>query len=169
MSDARLTDVLTMTERKTAAYSFEAPLVAGALLAGADADCLHALADYGRLLGIAFQLGDDVLGTFGTERITGKSAMGDLREGKETPIVAFARGTDAWPQIEGLLGRPDLRQDQAEVLRALLERCGARGFVEALVADYVRDAVATLRVPAVPAGLAEQLESFANTCVGRIA
>ena len=109
MSDALLTDVLAMTERKTAAYSFEAPLVAGALLAGADRTCIDALAEYGRRLGIAFQLGDDLLGTFGVEAITGKSVVGRPARRQERPrSSAYARGTDDWPQIDRLLGRPDL-------------------------------------------------------------
>ncbi len=169
MSDARLTDVLAMTERKTAAYSFEAPLIAGAVLAGADRACIGALAEYGRRLGIAFQLGDDLLGTFGVESLTGKSVIGDLREGKETPIIAYARATEEWAQIELLLGRPDLGRDDAAILRTALERCGARAFVESLVTDYAREAVAALDVPAVPAALAAQLEPFAVACVGRTA
>ncbi|HEY2557533.1 MAG TPA: polyprenyl synthetase family protein, partial [Diaminobutyricibacter sp.] len=169
MSDARLTDVLAMTERKTAAYSFEAPLIAGAVLAEADHACTRALAEYGRRLGVAFQLGDDLLGTFGAEDVTGKSVIGDLRQGKETPIIAYARGTDEWAMIDLLLGRPDLGHDDAAALRAALERCGARAFVESLVADYVREAVAALDVPAVPSGLASQLGLFADTCIGRVA
>ncbi len=166
--EALLTDVLAMTERKTAAYSFEAPLVAGAILAGADRACVVALAEYGRLLGVAFQLGDDLLGTFGAERITGKSVINDLREGKETPLIAFARATGEWVQLDGLLGKPDLSRDEAARLRSALQRCGARDFVESLVSEYARDAVAALQVPAMPARLALQLEAFAGTCVGRI-
>ncbi|WP_345761096.1 polyprenyl synthetase family protein [Diaminobutyricibacter sp. McL0608] len=169
MSDALLTDVIAMAERKTAAYSFEAPLVAGALLAGADRACIDALGEYGRRLGIAFQLGDDLLGTFGDEAITGKSVSGDLRGGKRTPIISYARGSDDWPQIDRLLGRPDLSGDEVDILRAALERCGARAFVESLVATYAREALAALDVPAVPAGLAVRLEPFADACVGRIA
>jgi geranylgeranyl diphosphate synthase type II len=167
VSEARLTDALAMTERKTAAYSFEGPLVAGAILGGADRTCVAALADYGRMLGVAFQLGDDLLGTFGVQDVTGKSVINDLREGKETPLIAFARATDGWAEVDGLLGRSDLRREEAAALRSALERCGARAFVESLVADYAREAVAALDVPSVPAGLASQLEEFAGTCVGR--
>ena len=168
VTEARLADALAMTECKTAAYSFEAPLMAGAILGGADHACVSALAEYGRLLGVAFQLGDDLLGTFGAEDITGKSVVNDLREGKETPLISFARATDEWARVDGLFGRPDLSPAEADVLRSALERCGARAFVESLVADHAREAVAALDVAAVPAGLASQLEAFAGTCVGRV-
>lgn len=167
MRRAPLADVLAMMEQKTAAYSFEAPLVAGAVLAGADRECLSALSEYGRLLGIAFQLGDDLLGTFGSEELTGKSSIGDLREGKETPIVAYARGTAEWAQIDGLFGRSELDSDDAAILRSALERCGARGFVESLVADYARGAIAALDGAGVPSALAAHLEQLAIGCIGR--
>ncbi|NEN06050.1 polyprenyl synthetase family protein [Diaminobutyricibacter tongyongensis] len=167
VTEPRLTDALDMTERKTAAYSFEAPLIAGAILGGADRECIRALGEYGRLLGVAFQLGDDLLGTFGAEGVTGKSVVNDLREGKETPLVSFARATDEWARVDDLFGRPDLSPKEADRLRSALELCGARAFVESLVADHVRDAVAALDVAAVPAGLASQLEGFAGTCIGR--
>ena len=168
VTEPRLTDALDMTERKTAAYSFEAPLIAGAILGGAHRECIRALAEYGRLLGVAFQLGDDLLGTFGAEGVTGKSVVNDLREGKETPLVSFARATDEWARVDELFGRPDLSPEDADRLRSALELCGARAFVESLVADRVREAVAALDVTAVPARLASQLEAFAGTCIGRV-
>jgi geranylgeranyl diphosphate synthase type II len=169
VAEAQLTDALATTERKTAAYSFEAPLVAGAVLGGADPECVSALAECGRQLGIAFQLGDDLLGTFGDEGVTGKSAVNDLREGKETPLIAFARATGEWDHVGRLFGKSDLSIDEGAALRAALESCGARSFVEDLVADHVRRAIAALDDPAVPAGLAAQLEAYARTCIGRIA
>lgn len=59
-------DVLSMTGWKTARYSFQAPLQAGAVLAGASGAILTALGEYGDHIGLAFQLRDDILGVFGT-------------------------------------------------------------------------------------------------------
>lgn len=86
--------VLGMTERKTAAYSVAGPVMAAAILAGGDDGLLSVLADYGRLVGTAFQLGDDLLGVYGDQEHTGKSVLSDLREGKKTTLIAFARTTD---------------------------------------------------------------------------
>lgn len=136
-----LSDVMAMTEQKTASYSFEAPLKAGAMLAGAGPDTLSTLGEFGRLVGIAFQLRDDQLGVFGDASITGKSVINDLRNGKETPLIAHARSTAHWPQIEDALGDPALSDEDGLLLRATLEECGARTFVDALIADHVSRAV----------------------------
>ncbi|WP_051639873.1 polyprenyl synthetase family protein [Cellulomonas sp. URHE0023] len=136
-----LTDVLTVEEHKTAVYSFSLPLQAGALLAGVPDFLLPRLDRLGRLLGIAFQLQDDLLGTFGDETLTGKSTLSDLREGTVTALVAHARTTSAWPSIAPHLGDPDLTEATADTVRDALVRCGSRAFVEDLVDQHVREAL----------------------------
>lgn len=81
-------DILDMERLKTATYSFEAPLKAGALLAGASPDDAARLAQAGSRIGVAYQVVDDILGTFGDPQITGKSTEADLREGKATVLTA---------------------------------------------------------------------------------
>jgi len=169
MSASGLPDVLAMTAYKTAEYSVSGPLAAGALLAGADDEAVELLARYGRLVGVAFQLGDDLLGVYGDESVTGKTAVGDLRQGKETTLIAFARGTAQWPDLEPLFGRDDLGPDDTAELAAGLERCGARGFAERLLADHVAAAVAALDTPLLPSALAATLTGVALGCVGRTA
>jgi geranylgeranyl diphosphate synthase, type II len=132
-----LGEALTMEEQKTSAYSFELPLQAGAVLAGAADDVVERLGEAGRMLGVAFQLQDDLLGVFGDPRVTGKSAVTDLREGKQTPLMAYARTTPLWAGIAAHLGSAELTEEDAEIVRCLLVECGARDFVEGLAADYV--------------------------------
>ncbi|MBL8203829.1 MAG: polyprenyl synthetase family protein, partial [Blastocatellia bacterium] len=55
---------------------------------GADETAVMQLRQFGLLLGIAFQLTDDLLGVFGNEADTGKSTVGDIREGKHTYLAA---------------------------------------------------------------------------------
>jgi geranylgeranyl diphosphate synthase type II len=167
MSDRSIGDVLSMTEHKTAAYSAAGPLSAGAVLAGADDDLAQLLTEYGRLVGTAFQLGDDLLGVYGDEAVTGKSASSDLRRGKETTLVAFARGTSAWAEVESGFGDPELSRAEAARLAAALERCGARDFVERLLAQQVAAAIERLDSPLVPSALAAALARVALDCVGR--
>ncbi|UAJ78124.1 polyprenyl synthetase family protein [Leifsonia sp. ZF2019] len=169
LTSPTLPAVLGMTERKTAAYSVAGPTMAGAILAGGDDRLLAALAEYGRLVGVAFQLGDDLLGVYGDQERTGKSVLSDLREGKKTTLIAFARSTESWPTIEARLGRGDLTLADAAELAAALEDCGARRFVERLLIDQVDRAIAVLDAPAVPPPLAEELAGIARGCVGRIA
>jgi geranylgeranyl diphosphate synthase type II len=143
-SEPSLTESLTMEEQKTSAYSFALPLQAAAVLAGADEPTVHRLGEAGRMLGIAVQLLDDVLGVFGDPAVTGKSVLTDLREGKQTPLIAHARTTPQWAGVAAHLGSPELTEDDAELVRGLLVESGSRRFVEELAADYVRGAGAVL-------------------------
>ena len=75
---------------KTAAYTIERPLHLGAALAGANEGTVGKLRGYGRDVGVAFQLRDDLLGVFGDPEVTGKPAGDDIREGKRTVLLALA-------------------------------------------------------------------------------
>lgn len=90
-----LDEVLRMHRLKTAAYSFQAPLVSGAMLAGASEDVVDQLSRFANLLGSCYQIIDDILGTFGDFTTTGKPNDSDLREGKITVLIALAESIDA--------------------------------------------------------------------------
>ena len=111
---SRATDVdlaLRVATLKSGRYSVTRPLQLGAVLGGADDEVLDALEQVGEPLGRAFQLRDDVLGVFGDQAATGKSASGDLAEGKRTLLVAEAWArTDAAgrARLADRLGAPDL-------------------------------------------------------------
>lgn len=140
-------ETLTMEEHKTAVYSVELPLQLAAVLAGADPQDVATLGRFGRLVGLAYQLRDDVDGLFGDPARTGKDPASDLREGKCTPLMAYARGTDAWPRIAPHLGAGAADEAAVGRVRALLEECGARRYVEELAAELgeaARAAVAHL-------------------------
>lgn len=162
-----IAEVTSTHEHKTAIYSFEAPLQAGAVLAGAPEEAVDALGLFGRLIGVAFQLTDDLLGVFGDPDVTGKSALADLREGKQTALIAHAGGTDRWPLIAPLLGKPDLTETEAEQVRAQLRACGAPDAVDALARAYAGRAVAALGTALVPDVLRDALTQLAQTAVTR--
>jgi geranylgeranyl pyrophosphate synthase len=164
-----LLDVMAMTEQKTASYSFEAPLKAGAILAGADTNLLTILGEFGRLVGVAFQLRDDQLGVFGNTEITGKSVLGDLLNRKETPLIAHARSTPRWPQIEEALDDLGASDSDGSSVRAALEECGARTFVDELIDDHVRRAESLLSDANLPAVLVGHLRDVARHAVVRAA
>jgi octaprenyl-diphosphate synthase len=75
--------------RKTACL-FSVCMKLGGILAGASDADQHRLADYGRNLGMAFQIVDDVLDLTASEEILGKPVASDLREGKATMAVLHA-------------------------------------------------------------------------------
>ena len=141
---------LAMAEQKTGAYSFELPLQAGALLAGADESTVADLGDAGRSLGIAFQLVDDLLGVFGDPDRTGKSATSDLRARKQTPLLVHARSTPEWGQIMTHVGR-ELDDRELDEVRDLLVRSGSRDYVEGMVEAHLaaaQDVLVRLGIPA---------------------
>ncbi|MHA1408906.1 MAG: polyprenyl synthetase family protein [Candidatus Odinarchaeia archaeon] len=74
-------EYLTMIKLKTSAL-FEKGILIGATLGGAEQSQINALGKYAVLTGQAFQIQDDILGTFGVEKVTGKPADSDIKEGK---------------------------------------------------------------------------------------
>ena len=94
--DLAVADYLQVIRFKTAKL-FEASARLGAVLAGADAALEEACAAFGRALGTAFQLVDDLLDYEGNSHELGKNVGDDLREGKPTLplLVAMERASDA--------------------------------------------------------------------------
>jgi geranylgeranyl diphosphate synthase type I len=142
---------------KSGGYTVEAPVQIGAILGGASDDLLAALSEYGVALGEAFQLRDDVLGVFGDPEVTGKDRDSDLREGKRTVLLAkavAAAGDEDRGFLEARVGRPDLRPEELERTRRLLESTGALDATVGLIRELVDRATSALdpgRVPE-PAG-----------------
>lgn len=153
-----LDDVLTMTRLKTATYSFELPLRVGAILAGSSPETQDWLAEIGAALGFAFQLQDDVLSTFGDAAEHGKDAFSDLREGKETAIIAFARASGRWSEIAPRFGDHQLSTGRAEHLRLRLIECGALTAVLTLI-DETLDVVHS-QLSTADAAITPQLVAF---------
>ena len=83
-------DVFLNYTLKTARYTFDCPLVVGALLAGAGKKDISLLSKMGILIGQAFQIQDDIIGIFGSQKNIGKSILSDLAESKKTLLVCHA-------------------------------------------------------------------------------
>lgn len=160
--------VLTMERLKTAVYSFECPLQAGAVLAGAPESVVLALGRFGREVGIAYQIVDDLLGVFGEESQTGKTTIGDLREGKRTVLIAHATSTPEWPEIRSLIGKADLSLEEAERVRHALERSGSRRFTENLAREHAERGREILDHPELPASLRRELTAVVRDVLDRV-
>ncbi|GAA1987507.1 polyprenyl synthetase family protein [Microbacterium pumilum] len=162
---------LRVASLKSARYSVQRPLALGAALAGADAPQSAALAAFGHPLGMAFQLRDDVLGVFGDERETGKPSGDDLREGKRTVLVAFARealAPSARRIVDELIGDPDLDADQIASLQRTITDTGALDRVEALIAEYAREADRALSGARLGNGAVGELRDLARSATVRV-
>ncbi len=141
-------ECLHMEAGKTGAL-LSCAVAIGAILAGAPAATVDALADFGRHLGIAFQAVDDVLGIWGEPSVTGKPVGNDLRQHKKSlPIaIALSRGADLPTGLCSLLER-DLTEAEVAKATLLLDQCGARQETLAIGELQLRAALASLeRVP----------------------
>lgn len=161
---AKVQEVLRMEELKTASYSFKFPLQTGALLAGATVAEATALADIGGQLGVAYQLIDDVLGTFGDPARTGKSVESDLREGKSTILTALVAEQ---PEYSGSLASLRTRAGTVASLRAVLKAADAETQARALAEDLCYGAMLSARALRLPVEVSVQLEDFAHLILNR--
>jgi len=140
-------DLMRLHLWKTAKYTIEGPLVLGALLSGTKKDFSY-LSHYGYLLGVAFQLHDDILGLFGEEKQTGKSIKGDVNEGKKTLLMikAMERSGDSEREfIRKCLASGNVSDNDFRRLQELVKSTGSldysRDVMRKLVSrskDYVR-------------------------------
>ena len=113
--------------RKTACL-FKVSMQLGAELAGAGEAIEEQLGEYGRNLGLAFQIVDDVLDLTGAEKALGKPVASDLREGKATLAVihALERGTGAEREaIRTVLADRDFQRVPHSTILEILTKHGS--------------------------------------------
>jgi geranylgeranyl diphosphate synthase, type I len=139
----------------------------GALIAGAEPDVVTACRRYGRALGMAFQLQDDVLGIWGSEAVTGKSAASDILAKKMSlPVIYGMSDADVGPALRARYAGPQFTLDDVPPVLALLNAAGAREFTEMRAWEATAEAHQALRdaepslAPAAQAPLHELLDSL---------
>jgi geranylgeranyl diphosphate synthase type I len=163
---------LTVARYKSAGYTVQRPLQLGAAIAGAGPEVAEACTAIGLPLGEAFQLRDDVLGVFGEPAVTGKSADDDLREGKQTLLVALAqeRADDAGRTLlRDLLGNADAGPEDFDALRRLFETTGARARVEARIGEQTALARAAIHAAPLTEDARAALDALAVAATSRAA
>lgn len=155
---------LLRCELKTARL-FEAACQLGALAAGAPSAQVAALGEFGRGVGIAFQLLDDVIDVAGPPALTGKHRGTDLLDGTVTLPLILARERD--PALAAVDLRAIATPEQAE---ALCDRVAATGALEAAQSralEMVRAATAQLAPLALEDGQREALSLVASSVAER--
>ena len=163
-----LSEYEAMIAGKTAAL-LGASAQIGAIAGGADDATCRALGDFGRMLGMAFQIQDDVLGVWGESARTGKPVADDIRSKKKSfPVVwAFdhARGKTA-SRLERLYAA-EMTEPAVEEVLSILDELAARQAASDAADLWRDDALGMLDgLPLVPARHAE-LEALANFVVTR--
>jgi geranylgeranyl diphosphate synthase type II len=128
-----------------------ASLKLGAMLGGATDGCSGLLYDFGIHLGLAFQLKDDYLDTFGTTAATGKQIGGDILSNKKTYLLskAFEVANDVQKEkLNALLVRNDAQKVNDMI--ALYEELGVKESLQQEIVHYSNNALELLeKVPVV--------------------
>jgi geranylgeranyl diphosphate synthase, type I len=133
-------EYFAMIRGKTAALLGAAAEI-GSSLAGAAPEAVAAYRAFARALGIAFQLQDDVLGIWGDEAVTGKSAAADiLSKKKSLPVVYALTDSEVGEQMRALYAGSPFTPAQVPDVLALLDAAGARAFTEGHADSAVAEA-----------------------------
>jgi geranylgeranyl diphosphate synthase, type I len=149
--DVTVDEYLAMIEGKTAAL-IDASVAMGALVGGASPEVRHHLGRFGRGVGMAFQLQDDLLGIWGDEALTGKSAESDiLTRKKSLPVVVGLQHPRVGPHLRSLYTAPIAVEQVPQVL-ALLDEAGARAYVEQEVKQIHQETLVALEASGVLVG-----------------
>lgn len=151
-TDVTLEEYTEMIARKTGAL-FGASVQTGALIAGATADEVVRLGAFGRELGLAFQIRDDILGIWGEGTATGKPVGADIaRRKKSLPIVhAFQQvvGPDR-DLLRNVYQKEAVEESDIDDVLDVLQRWNARYFAQGLAEDHRAGAMAALAQTAIP-------------------
>jgi len=168
--DVEIEDYLKMIEFKTAVL-VGASLKMGAIVAGAPEESKKALYEFGRLLGIAFQLQDDYLDAFGDPKTFGKQLGGDIIENKKTFLyltaLQKAKKADA-SQLEHLYSiNPSDSIGKIEAIKSIFEQSGASELTRIEIEKYTKKAFDVLDQIDLPETKKELLRKFGVSLMER--
>lgn len=143
----------------------------GAVIGGADDTLCRRIYDFGHKLGVAFQLQDDYLDSFGDEKVFGKKIGGDILNNKKTWLFIKSldiAGPEEKKRIDGILA-----MDASEPLKkinaakAMMEELGVRELAEEAINNVYCGAIGQLEDMNLGEEQKKQLKKFADTLVGR--
>jgi len=167
-STVSLEEYIHMITLKTSVL-LAASLQMGAIIGGAgEHNCSH-LYEFGKKLGIAFQIQDDYLDAFGDAAVFGKDAGGDIKQNKKTFLLIRALETANPEQLKILnaLLASDV-PDKVDQVLAIFKACKVDAWAEALKQKYMQEAFAHLEAIAVVETRKKPLIDLANYLMNRI-
>ncbi|MCS7104809.1 MAG: polyprenyl synthetase family protein [Thermofilaceae archaeon] len=147
-----LNDYLDMVYKKTGAL-IETSCIFGGLSAEAEPSWIKALEEYGRNIGIAFQVGDDIIDIFGREEATGKKVGKDIEEHKLGNIVILLTADELasreWRELAEILAKDVVPPRDLERALQIISSTRSRERAEELRKRYANAAISALqRLPA---------------------
>jgi len=135
--DITIADYLDIAAKKTAALIAAATSL-GAYLGSEDSKLVDSFRLFGETLGMAYQIRDDILGIWGTEESTGKSASDISQKKKTLPVVYGLQNSkgDERDSLERLYSQESIEGEDITRVMKILDQLGARDYAENLVRQY---------------------------------
>lgn len=168
--DVTIPEYLTMIEYKTAVL-VGAAMQFGAIVSKTSDTNKKGIYDFGRLLGLAFQLQDDYLDAFGDPATFGKQVGGDIIENKKTFLYlkAFELGSkDQRKQLENIFSiKPVDPTEKIEAVKEIFENTGAKERTRSEIESYTNKAFKVLDGLSVAKEKKEMLRVFGNWLMNR--
>lgn len=146
--EATIEECITVAEKKTGAF-IKAALEAGALVGGGTQEEIDVLKRYGKELGVAFQIVDDMLGLVGSPDLVGKDIGADVANKRMTVVTAHALQNSSRQHrrriFEVLKDRKLQQTDLVENLGRIFRETDSIVFAQKLASEYAEKAVSDLR------------------------
>ena len=136
--DIGVADYLEMVDKKTAAL-IACSLEVGALLGSDDQPVVEGLRRFGRNLGLAFQIRDDVLGIWGDEQKTGKPLAGDIRRRKKSLPAVYAMekaAGDMKRELTSIYAKQLVDHGDVGRVLSILQELGAQDHARRVAKEY---------------------------------
>lgn len=168
--DVTIPEYIQMIEYKTAVL-VGAAMRMGATVANASENCRSSIYDFGKLLGLAFQLQDDYLDAFGEPKTFGKQVGGDIIENKKTILYLKAlefANEDEQKQLKELFSlTPSDPSQKIDTVKHLFEITGAKDKTRSEIEKYTNKAFSVLETLSITEGKKAILKSFGEQLMNR--
>lgn len=168
-NNVSIPEYIKMIEYKTAVL-VGAALEMGAIVANSSDGNKRAIYNFGRDLGIAFQLQDDYLDAFGETATFGKQIGGDILENKKTYLYLKSlenASNDDKTELLNWFSSKEGGQEKIEAVKALFEKTNATKDTQALIEEYTQKALLQLETLEIPNHFKEDLKNFALSLMSR--
>ncbi|MFO7853542.1 MAG: polyprenyl synthetase family protein [Bacteroidota bacterium] len=164
------TDYLRMIELKTAVL-LAASLKIGALIGNADPESADRMYSFGRNLGLAFQIQDDLLDTYGDPKVFGKKIGTDIVSNKKTILLIKALELASGEQLKTLNQYLQLEEfddeEKIAVIKNIFDELNIKSAVEDIAGQYTHLAFASLKEVKVEEERKKELMQLASSLLNR--
>jgi len=167
MTNVNMDQYIHMITLKTSVL-LAASLEIGAIIGGASENNCHHLYEFGKKLGIAFQIQDDYLDAYGNAADFGKEVGGDIKQNKKTFLLLHAlqvANDEQKAELQSLIENND--EDKVEKVLSIFNDCGVGAWAENLKAKYMEEALSHLESIAVVEVRKQPLVELANYLMNR--